>query len=144
MNSSEEIASELVVSSGDAAKVLEAAKAAFNDISALVGSRAERIEDDAVGFVGNDRLCAKVDDLGAQFVTVVAFVGNEGLHGWSERQHIGRSGDIGILAGGEMKDDGSTVRIAQAMDFGRAPAARAADGLILVPLLFRQRHSDEP
>jgi hypothetical protein len=133
MNSSEEIASELVVSSGDAAKVLEAAKAALNDVSTLVGPLAERMEDDAVGFVGNDRLCAEVDDLGAQLVTVVAFVGDDSPHGRSERQHVGRSRDVGILAGGEMKDDGPAARIAQAMDFGRAPAARAADSLILVP-----------
>jgi hypothetical protein len=133
MNSSEEIASELVVASGDAAEVFEAAEATFNDVSALVGALAERMEDDAVGFVGNDRLCAKVDDLGAQFVAVVAFVGKESLHIGGERQHVGRGGDVGILAGCEMKDDGPAARIAQAMDFGRAPAARAADRLILLP-----------
>lgn len=133
MNSSEEIASELVVSSGDSAKVLEAAKAALNDVSALVGSLAERMEGDAIGFVGNDRLGAEVDDVGAQLVTVVTFVGKKSAHGRSERQHVGRGRDVGILAGGEMKDDGSAARIAQAMDFGRAPAARAADSLILVP-----------
>ena len=133
MNSSEEIASELVVSSGDASKVLEAAKAAFNDVSALVGPLAERMEDDAVRFVGNDRLCAEVDNLGAQFVAVIAFVGKESLHSRSERQHVRRSDNVGVLAGGEVKDDGPAAWIAQAMDFGRAPAARAADGLILFP-----------
>ena len=133
MNSSEEIASELVVASGDAPEVLEAAEAAFNDVSALVGPLAERMEDDAVGFVGNDRLCAEVDDLGAQFVAVIAFVGKESLYSGGERQHVGSSGDVGILAGCEMKDDGPAAWIAQAMDFGRAPATRAADGLILLP-----------
>jgi hypothetical protein len=133
MNSGEEIARELVVSSCDAAEVLEAAEATLDDVSSLVGPLAERVEDDAVGFVGNDRLCAAIDDLGAQVVTVVAFVGEEGAHGRGERQHVGGSSDVGILTGGEMKNDGPAERVAQAMDFARAPAARAADGLILLP-----------
>ena len=127
MNGSEEIASELVVSSGDTSKVLEAAKASFDDVSTLVGLLAERMEDDAVGFVRNDRRCPEVDDVGAQLIAVVAFVGQDRLHGRSERQHVGRSGNVGVLAGSEMKDDGPAVRITQAMDFGCAPAARAAD-----------------
>src|ERR1051325_1184803 len=106
MNSSEEIASELVVSSCDAAEVFEAAEAAFDNVSALVSPLAERMEDDAVGLVGNDGLCAEVDDLGAQFVAVIAFVGKESLHGGGERQHVGGSGDVGIPAGGEVKGDG--------------------------------------
>lgn len=133
MNSSEEIASELVVSSGDAPEVFETAEAAFDDVSALVGPLAEGMEDDAVGFVGNHRLCAEVDDLGAQFVAIIAFVGKESFHSGGKRQHVGRSRDVGVLAGGKMKDDGPAARIAQAMDFGRAAAARAADGLILLP-----------
>ena len=35
----------------------------------------------------------------------LALVGDERAHGWGERQNIGCSSDIGILAG-QMKDDG--------------------------------------
>ena len=133
MNSGEEISGQLVVASGNPPEVLEAAEAALDNVSSLVSSFIEAVNDNAVGLVGNDGLCAEVDDLGAQFVAVIAFVGKESLHGGGERQHVGCSGDVGILAGGEMKDDGPAARIAQAMDFGRAPAARAPDGLILVP-----------
>ena len=56
MNSSQEITGELVVSGGDAAEVLEPAKAALDDISAFVGAFVEAMDDDAVGFVGDDRL----------------------------------------------------------------------------------------
>ena len=133
MSSGEEIARELVVSGSDAAEVLEAAEAALDDVPALVGSLVERMDDDAVGLVGDDRLSATIDDLGAQFVTVVAFVGDEGAHDRGEGQQVGRGSDVGILAGCEMKHDRPAERIAQAMDFGRAPAARAADGLILLP-----------
>lgn len=133
MNSSEEIAGELVVSSCDASEVLEAAEASLDDVSALVGSFVEGMDDDAIGFVGDDWLCAAIDDLGAQVIAVVAFVGEEGAHRRGERQHVGGGSDVGFLAGGEMKNDWPAERIAQAMDFGRAPAARATDGLILLP-----------
>ena len=133
MNSGEEIARELVVSSGDPAEILETAEAALDDVSCLVGPLVEGVDDDAVGFVGNDRLCAAFDDVSPQFVAVIAFVGDERAHGWREGQNIGRGGNVGVLAGGQMKGDRPAERIAQAMDFGRAPAARAADGLILLP-----------
>lgn len=133
MNGSEEVSGELVVSSGDAAKVLESAEAALDDVAALVGPLAEGMDDDTVGFVGNNRRCAALDDLGAQPVAVVALVGEKLRHEWRERQDIGRRDNVGILAGGQVKDDRSAERIAQAMDLGRAPTARAADGLILLP-----------
>jgi len=91
------------------------------------------MDKDTIGLVGDDRRCAAVDDLRPQFVAVVAFVGNESTHGWCERQQVGRGGDVGVLTRGEMKNDGPAKRIAQAVDFARAPAPRAADGLILLP-----------
>ena len=45
MNSSQEITGELVVSGGDAAEVLEPAKAALDDIAALVGAFIEAMND---------------------------------------------------------------------------------------------------
>lgn len=133
MYSSKEVASELVVSGCDAAEVLEAAEAALDDVSAFVGAFAERMDDDPVGFVGDDRLCPALDDLGAQIVTVISLVGDERAHGRGERQNIGCGGNVGVLAGGQMKNDRPAERIAQTMDFGRAPTARAADGLFIVP-----------
>ena len=133
MNSGEEVALELVVSGGNSAEILEAAEAAFDDVSPLVDALVEGMDEDTVGLVGDDGLCAALDDLGAQAVAVVAFVGDEGARGGSLRQHVGRGGDVSILAGREMKNDWPAAPIAQAVDFRRAPAARAADGLILLP-----------
>src|SRR5215468_4025345 len=116
MNSGAEIARELIVSSGDTAEVLESAEAAFDDVSALVEAFVEGMDDDTVGLVGDDRRGATLDDVGAQAVAVVAL-----------------GGDVGILAGGKMKNDRPAAPVAQAMDFGRAAAARAADGLIFFP-----------
>jgi len=70
MNSSQEIPSELVISCGDAAEVLEPAKAAFDDISTFVGVFVEAMDDDTVGFVGDDGLGAATNDFAAKVVAV--------------------------------------------------------------------------
>ena len=140
MNSSQEIAGELVVSGGDTAEVLEPAKAALDDVSAFVGAFVEAMDDDAVGFVGDDGLGAATYDFAAKVVAVIPFVGEERAHGRRERQNIWRRRDIGILAWGQMQDDRPAERIAQRMDFCRAAASRAADGLILLPPFPPEAH----
>ena len=140
MNSGQEIPSELVVSGGDAPEVLEPAKAAFDDISAFVGTFVEAMDDDTVGFIGNDGLGAVTGDFGAKVVTVVPFVCEKGAHGWRERQNIGRSSDVGILTWGQMQNDRSAERIAQRMDFCRTASPRAADCLIVLPPFPPEAH----
>src|SRR5664279_163251 len=97
MNSSQEIPGELVVSGGDPAEVLKPAEAAFDDISAFVGAFVEAMDDDAVGFIGDDGLGAATNDFASKVVSVIPFVGEERAHGRRERQDIGRCRDIGIL-----------------------------------------------
>lgn len=133
MNSGHEIPGELVVSGCYAPEVLEPAEAALDDVSAFVGTFVETMDDDTVGFIGDYGLGAATGDFGAKAVAIIAFVGEERAHGWGERQNIGRSSDIGILAWGQMKDDRPAERIAQRMDFCRAPTARSADRLIMLP-----------
>src|ERR1700688_4189445 len=105
MNSGRENPGELVVSGGDAAEVLEPAKAALDDISAFVGALVEAMDDDAVGFVGDDGLGAPTNDFATKVVAIIPFVSKECAHGRRERQNIGRRRDIGILAWGQMEDD---------------------------------------
>jgi hypothetical protein len=133
MNGCQEISGELIVAGGDPAKVLEAAEAALDDVATFVGALAEGMDDSAIGFVGDHRCCAALDDLGAQPVAVVALVGEKLRHEWRERQDIGRSGNVGILPRSQVKDDWPAERVAQPVDLGRASPARAADGLILLP-----------
>jgi len=133
MNSSQEIPGELIISGSDAPEVLEPAKAALDDISAFVGAFVEAMDDDTVGFIGDDRLSAATNDFAAKIVAVIPFVSEERAHGRSERQNVGRRGDIGILAWGQMQDDRPAERIAQRMDFCGAASARAADCLIVLP-----------
>ena len=140
MNSGQEIAGELVVSGRDAAEVLEPTKAALDDVSAFIGTLVEGMDDDAVGFVGDDGLGAATYDFAAKVVAVIPFVAEERAHGRRERQNIGRRRDIGILARGQMQNDRPAERIAQRMDFCRAAASRAADCLIVLPPFPPEAH----
>ena len=140
MNSSQEIPGELIISGSDAAEVLEPAKAALDDISAFVGAFVETMDDDTVGFIGDDRLGAATNDFAAKIVAVIPFVSEERAHGRSERQNVGRRRDIGILAWGQMQDDRPAERIAQRMDFCRAASARAADCLVVLPPFPPEAH----
>ena len=140
MNSSQEIPGELIISGSDAPEVLEPAKAALDDISAFVGAFVEAMDDDTVGFIGDDRLSAATNDFAAKIVAVIPFVSEERAHGRSERQNVGRRGDIGILAWGQMQDDRPAERIAQRMDFCGAASARAADCLIVLPPFPPEAH----
>ncbi len=133
MNSGQEIPRQLVVTGGDPPEVLEAAEAALDDVSSLVGSFVEAMKEDAVGLVGNDGLGATIDDLRSERVAVIPFVRDQRAHGRRERQNLGRSRDVGILARGQMKSDRPAERIAQRMDLGRAATARSADRLIVLP-----------
>ena len=133
MNSGEEVPGELIVSRGNSSEILEPAEAAFNDIAASVSLFVEAMNSDAIGFVRNDRLGAAVDDLRPQVVAVVTFVGKQSAHVGRKRQDIGSRGDVGILARRQMKNDRPAERVAQRVDFGRTPAARAADRLTAFP-----------
>ena len=133
MNSGEEVPGELVVSRGNAAEVFEPAEAAFDDIAPSVSLLVEAMDSDSIGFVGNDRRGAAVDDLRPQVVAIVTFVGKQSTHIRRKCQDIGSCSDVGVLARRQMKNDWPAERIAQRVDFGRAPAARAADRLVAFP-----------
>ena len=100
MNSGQEISSELVISGCNSPEILQAAEAALDDVSSLIGFLVEAMEDDAVGFVGNDGLCAPTGNFGTQFVAVIPLVSNEGAHGWCQGENIGGGGNVCVLAGG--------------------------------------------
>ena len=89
MNSSQEIAGELVVSGGDAAKVLEPAEAALNYISASVSTLVEAMGHDAVGFVGDYRLGAAANDFGSKVVAVVSLSARRALMGGASAKTSG-------------------------------------------------------
>ena len=140
MNSGQEIPSQLIVSGSYPSEVLQPAKAALDDISPFVGPFVEAMDDDPVGFVGDDGLGAATSDFAAKVVAVIPLVGEERAHGRRECQNIGRRRDIGILAWCEMQHDRPAEWIAQRMDFCRAASTRAADGLIVLPPFPPEAH----
>lgn len=109
MNSDQEIPGELVVSGGDTAEVFEPAKAALDDISAFVGAFVEAMDDDAVGFVGDDGLGAATNNFAAKVVAVTHTLCQRGARSWAARapehrappryRHPGLGSDAGRPAG---------------------------------------------
>jgi hypothetical protein len=49
------------------------------------------VESYSVGLVWDDRLCAAVDDIGAEVIAIIALVSDEGAHRWRKRKK-GRRG----------------------------------------------------
>jgi hypothetical protein len=133
LNSGEEIPGEFVVPRSNSAEIFESAKATFDDISSPVSLFIEAIERNAIGFVGDYGFCTTVADLRPEPIAVVTFVGNHGAHVGRERQNIRSCGNVGILSRCQMKNNRPTKRIAQRVDFCRAPTARTADRLIAFP-----------
>ena len=133
MNGGKKIAGEFVVPCRNATKVLEAAEAALDDVTPFVGPPIEAVSHNPIGFVWNDGLCSTLGDCGAERIAIVAFVGEKRAHRRRLGQHVGRNGNVSILALGQVQNDWAALRIAQGMDFRRSSAARAADGLCVLP-----------
>lgn len=133
MNCGEEVACKFVVSCSDTPKILQSAEAALDDVAPPVGSLVEAVQGDPVGLVGNDRPRSDAEDQRAERIAIVAFVGEERAHRRCECQHIGRSGNVGVLAWRQMDGAGPAEWIAQRMDFRGTPTARASDRLGMLP-----------
>ena len=133
MNSGEKVSCEFVVAGGNAAEILEPAKTALYDVASSVGLFVEAMERNAVGFIGDDGLGAPFDDLRSEVIAIIAFVAEQSVHFRRERQNCGGRGDVGVLALRQMENYRPAKRIAQRMDFCRAPATRPADRLIALP-----------
>lgn len=129
----EEVGGELVVARSNSSEILKAAEAPFDDVAPAVGPFVEAMDTNSIGFVGDYGFGAAFGDLHPQVVAIVAFVGKQSAHVRRERQNLGRSSNVGILARCQMKNDRPAKRIAQPMDFGRTPTTGAADRLIAFP-----------
>ena len=122
-NGGEKVAGELVISGGDAPEILEPAEAALDDVAPFVGALAEAVEGYSVGLVRNDGASAAAFDVSAEVVAIIALVADECVHGRREFQKRWRGGDIGVLAGSEMKCARSAIGVAQRVNFRGASAA---------------------
>jgi hypothetical protein len=124
---------EAVVSGGDAAEVLEAAEHAFDGVAVAVEIGREAALPAAVGLGRDIGGGALVFDPAAHRVAVIALVGVHDL-GAGEAVEQGLGGEaIGHLAAGQRERDRPAQAVGEGVDFGGAPAARAANGLAALP-----------
>ena len=128
-----EVGGELVVTSGDAAPILEPAEHALNQVAQLVGLRIEGMEVLAGRIVRNDRLGAALDQEPPERIAVIRGIGGAQTACWQRLNQAAGDWCVAALARGYLERDGTAATIDNSMDLCRSPAARAADRLELGP-----------
>lgn len=120
---------ELVVSGGDAAKVLEAAEHAFDEVALLVGGRVVGYRPLASAGGGNDSFDSPVVQGRPEAVGIIGPVCNELREGAGTGEQGRRHADVSDVAGAQEQDCGPAFGVRQRVDLGVPTAARAADRL---------------
>ena len=133
MDAGEEVAGELVIACGDGAEVLEPAEGALDDVARAVGGVVEGEAVHPVALVGDDGRGALPGETPAQGIAVMGAIGEELPGGSGSRHEVERGDGVGGLAGRQLEDVRAALLVGEEMDPGRAPAARAADGLAALP-----------
>jgi len=131
----EEVAGGFVVSRGEGAEVLQSTEGALDDVSQFVAFDVEGEIRLPVDFVGNDWRRATAFKEVAQMGCVVTLVADHRLawrYGGKERR---AAFDVGDMATRQEERVRAAVLVDERVDFRRAPAARAADRLLLLPPL---------
>jgi len=129
----EEIASELVISGGDASPVLDAAEEVFDFVPAPIDGLWTIGLLDCVAAAGNGRDRAIIGDLLARLLAVIGLVGrNEQRRSWGF-ENLGDNLAVMNLPAGEHKVQRPALAIDAGVDFCAAPAAADADCLIFLP-----------
>ena len=122
-----------VVSCGDAAEVLQAAEHALDGVAGAVEDRREAVFPAPVGLGRDVGHCATLLHLTADRVAIVTLVAMEDAGGRHLLQQDRSRRAIRDVPAGKKKGDESAIAVGQRMDLGRAPAARATDGLVALP-----------
>jgi hypothetical protein len=79
---------------------------------------------------GDDRGGAALGEEAAQVVGVIALVADQFARRCDSRDQRGGGGDVGDVAAGQQDRVRAALLVAERMDLGGAPAARAADRLM--------------
>ena len=129
----EEVSSELVIAGGDAAEVLEATEAAFDDIAAFVGELVQANGGLAIGFAGNDGGDPLFREIAAKRIGVIALIDDEFRHARDQTDAGFGHSAIGGVARGEDEDPGSTELVDDRMNLAVSATFGDADRLPLRP-----------
>jgi hypothetical protein len=95
--------------------------------------RVEGIEVPAGRVVGDDRLCAALDQEEPEPIAVIGGIGGAQAGRRQRFDEASGEGRIAALSGRYLERDGAPATIDNSMDFCRSPAARAADRLEVGP-----------
>ena len=135
LNGGEEVSSELVVSCGDAAEVLELVEEALDEVALAVEREVAMARGDAIGLGRDDRGDAPRLQGQDQGVGVIGLVGQEGPRADPGQQQLGLA-KIAGLTGRQRDADRIAQGIDDDVDLGGQSASGAADGLVLA-VFFR-------
>ena len=126
---------QLVVSCGDAPEVLDAAEGILDPMTLSVAPFVIADLAFAIGAARNDGNRPLGAQGCAQFVCIIALVGDEVAHRAKPFDEMISSRDVRDIAGGQGEGIGTAQNVCQGMDLCRLPAARGADGLRFRPPL---------
>ena len=129
----EEVAGSLIVAGGDAAPILQSVEGALDDVAVLVSDGIERARIAGACLGRNDRLTALQGEEIVHVGSTIGFVTDQPSRGQHQSQEGAGTNNIVHVAGGQQHRVEPTDGIAERVDFGGPPAARAADRLILLP-----------
>ena len=133
LDAGEIVRGQLVVSRGDAAVVLQAAKHHLDAPTLGIACAVVLDRSLAVAPTGNDRLGAGSLPVTTQVVGVATAVSDEALELSRRGDECGCGLDVGGVAGCQRECERPAKEVADGVDFGGAPAAADADGLRLRP-----------
>ena len=134
MDHREEVLSELVVTGGDAAEVLQLAEEALYQVALTIEHLAEAGFPFAIGFgrdIGNRAL--RLDQI-ADAIGVIGLIGQNDCASIETIKQAEGGGAVVGLAGGQAEPDREPLSIDNRVDLGREAAPRATETMISIPL----------
>lgn len=106
-----------MISSGEPAEVLETIEASLDQVSLLVEFGVARDGDFAIALGGDHGLRLHLGDAISQVITVIGFIGEDGIGALALQEQPG-SGDVMSLSGGDAKPQWPPERVGEHVDFG--------------------------
>ncbi len=132
MEEGEEVGVSAVEAGGDAAKVFELVKAAFDAVAGAIEEAVVRDRHLAVGLGRNDGGHAPDGEEGAQSVAVIGFVGDETAALDPGQQDRG-TGDVGGLARSQPQAQRTPQAIAEQVNLGGQASSGTPQSLVAGP-----------
>lgn len=133
MDGGEEVARQLVVPGGDAAKILEATEHSLDDIAAFVSDLIVSMGMFSGRIGRNDGLDPALGEFGAQAFSIISSVGQKTAWMSDHADQAACANQIVGVARRDQEGQGTADIVCQRMDFGRLPATRAANGVVEGP-----------